>query len=207
MQVLAAVVGDNWFKRVNFELQALVLPGGTSSHSHSQASRNAAESSEGSATGAHSGTSSPSGQSQTRHPHNPEFPTWDGRSSLRDQSLHDPAAAIRWTEDQLRDKQRSLRSFETEFRQVMHAVGLALMCISPVRSPSTFHLFPCVMENGLRGFKWGMTCCLSLGHLAVVCSRRASHSCRFQRASQPNMTPMFGSVAVAVPLQQSLVIV
>ena len=135
VQVLVAVVGDNWFKRVNFELQALVLPGGTSSHSHAQASPSA-ESSEGSATSAPSGTSSPEGQSQTRHSHNPEFPSWAGsRPRPRDQSLHDPAAAIRWTEDQLRDKQRSLRSFETEFRQVMHVTALALLCISPMLFP------------------------------------------------------------------------
>ena len=32
--------------------------------------------------------------------------------------MQDPAAAIRWTEEKLREKQRCLRGFETEFRQV-----------------------------------------------------------------------------------------
>ncbi|KAK9863902.1 hypothetical protein WJX84_001552 [Apatococcus fuscideae] len=115
-QVLVAVVGDNWFKRVNFELQALSLPAGSSSHGHAPGSpAMAADPSHRWFNSPPSATSSPGVQTESSHP---QSPSGDGQPSLRGRPLHNPAAAIRWTEEQLRDKQRSLRGFETEFRQV-----------------------------------------------------------------------------------------
>lgn len=121
MQVLIAVVGDNWFKRVNFELQALSLPDDHPPHSHSQSSvpmPSFGHPPQGSASTPASETSNTGGQFGAGHPHSSDIPYGDGRPGMGDPSLHDPAAAIRWTEERLREKQRSLRSFETEFRQV-----------------------------------------------------------------------------------------
>lgn len=114
MQVLIAVVGDNWFKRVNFELQALSLPRQDPPHSHSLGTSSVPMS----APSTSSETSSTADQPRTSYPHSPDFLPGNGQPGMGNPALHDPAAAIQWTEERLREKQRSLRSFETEFRQV-----------------------------------------------------------------------------------------